>query len=179
MACGSILAGGTLGILIPPSVVLIIYAIIVEANVVTMFMAALIPGLIAVLFFILTILIYVLIWPDAGPRGEAASREEFISATLNVLPVGLVFAVVIGGIYLGFFNPTPAAAVGAEVLQSSVGQRRDRLAEKPVLHRRLRHYRPLASKSMRGSMMVYMMSPTSVITSPSSEKKNSVPKMTG
>ncbi len=112
LATGTIAAGGVLGILIPPSVVLIIYAIIVEANVVTMFMAALIPGLIAVLFFILTILVYVLLKPEAGPHGERASAQEFLAATLNVLPVGLVFAVVIGGIYFGFFNPTPAAAVG-------------------------------------------------------------------
>lgn len=112
LATGTIAAGGVLGILIPPSVVLIIYAIIVEANVVTMFMAALIPGLIAVLFFIVTILIYVTVSPKSGPSGEPASRRELVSATLNVLPVGLVFGVVIGGIYLGFFNPTPAAAVG-------------------------------------------------------------------
>lgn len=112
LATGTIAAGGVLGILIPPSVVLIIYAIIVEANVVTMFKAALIPGLLAVLFFIITILIYVLISPESGPKGEPASRKELLSATINVLPVGLVFGVVIGGIYLGFFNPTPAAAVG-------------------------------------------------------------------
>ena len=77
-----------------------------------MFMAAMIPGLIAVVFFILTILIYVLIVPDAGPRGEPAARAEFISATLGILPVALVFAVVIGGLYFGFFNPTPAASAG-------------------------------------------------------------------
>lgn len=112
LATGTIAAGGVLGILIPPSVVLIIYAIVVEANVVTMFMAALIPGLIAVLFFVITILIYVLIVPSAGPRGERATSQEIVSASLNVLPVGLVFGVVIGGIYFGFFNPTPAAAVG-------------------------------------------------------------------
>jgi len=112
LATGTIAAGGVLGILIPPSVVLIIYSIIVEANVVTMFMAALIPGLIAVLFFILTIFVYVMIWPQSGPRGERASRQEIIAATLNVLPVGVVFGVVIGGIYFGYFNPTPAAAVG-------------------------------------------------------------------
>ncbi|MGI9395258.1 MAG: TRAP transporter large permease [Boseongicola sp.] len=112
LGTGTIAAGGVLGILIPPSVVLIIYAIIVEANVVTMFMAALIPGLIAVLFFILTILIYVAVWPNSGPKGARISRSEFIAATINVLPVGAVFGVVIGGIYLGFFNPTPAAAVG-------------------------------------------------------------------
>jgi tripartite ATP-independent transporter DctM subunit len=112
LGTGTIAAGGVLGILIPPSVVLIIYSIIVEANVVTMFMAALIPGLLAVLFFIITIFVYVLIWPESGPKGEAATRSELIAATLNVLPVGVVFGVVIGGIYLGFFNPTPAAAFG-------------------------------------------------------------------
>jgi len=88
LATGTIAAGGVLGILIPPSVVLIIYAIIVEANVVTMFMAALIPGLLAVVFFIVTILIYVTVSPDSGPRGEVAERAEFIDSTLRVLPVG-------------------------------------------------------------------------------------------
>lgn len=112
LGTGTIAAGGVLGILIPPSVVLIIYSIIVEANVVTMFAAALIPGIIAVIFFIITILIYVTIKPDAGPRGKPPERKELIEATLGILPVGLVFFVVIGGIYLGFFNPTPAAAAG-------------------------------------------------------------------
>ncbi len=112
LATGTIAAGGVLGILIPPSVVLIIHAIIVEANVVTMFMAALIPGLIAVAFFILTILNYVMVKPDTGPEGERVPRAELIASTLAILPVGLVFFVVIGGIYFGFFNPTPAAAVG-------------------------------------------------------------------
>ena len=79
LATGTLAAGGVLGILIPPSVVLIIYAIIVEANIVTMFMAALIPGVIAVLFFMLTIAIYVLVWPNAGPRGGTSDRAEFIS----------------------------------------------------------------------------------------------------
>ena len=113
LGTGTIAAGGVLGILIPPSVILIIYSIIVEANVVTMFAAALIPGLIAVALFILTILIYVTIVPDAGPRGALPDRGEFIAATLGIAPVALVFGVVIGGIYFGFFNPTPAAAVGA------------------------------------------------------------------
>lgn len=112
LATGTIAAGGVLGILIPPSVVLIIYSITVEANVVTMFMAALIPGLIAVLFFFVTVFIYVLIVPNAGPKGEKTSRAEKIAATINIFPVGVVFAVVIGGLYFGFFNPTPAASVG-------------------------------------------------------------------
>ncbi len=112
LATGSLAAGGVLGILIPPSVVLIIYAIIVEANIVTMFAAAMIPGILAVLLFIVTIAIYVAIRPEAGPKGGAADRAEFMSATLGVIPVLVIFGLVLGGIYGGFFNPTPAAAVG-------------------------------------------------------------------
>lgn len=137
LATGTIAAGGVLGILIPPSVVLIIYSIIVEANVVTMFMAALIPGLIAVVFFILTILLYVLVFPGAGPKGKAASRQEFIAATINILPVGVVFVVVIGGLYFGFFNPTPAASAGVVMValiaalrgRFSLGDMREALLE--------------------------------------------------
>lgn len=112
LATGTLAAGGVLGILIPPSVVLIIYSIIVEANVVTMFMAALIPGILAVILFILTIAIYVAIRPEAGPRGDRTSRTEFLNATWRVLPVVIIFGAVIGGIYAGLYNPTPAAAVG-------------------------------------------------------------------
>jgi len=112
LATGTLAAGGVLGILIPPSVVLIIYAIIVEANIVTMFMAALIPGIMAVLLFLLTIAIYVLVWPNAGPRGGSSNREEFIAATVGMIPVLVIFLMVIGGIYAGLYNPTPAAAVG-------------------------------------------------------------------
>jgi len=112
LATGTLAAGGVLGILIPPSIVLVVYAIIVEANIVTMFMAALIPGLIAVLLFMVTIAIYVRVRPGAGPRGDRVSRQEFIVATLRVGPVATIFGLVIGGIYFGFFNPTPAAAVG-------------------------------------------------------------------
>ncbi|MFK7859550.1 MAG: TRAP transporter large permease [Granulosicoccus sp.] len=112
LATGTVAAGGVLGILIPPSVVLVIYAIIVEANIVTMFAAALVPGLIAVLFFLITISIFVAFKPEAGPRGEPVSRSEFISATVRLVPVLVIFGLVIGGIYFGFFNPTPAAAMG-------------------------------------------------------------------
>src|SRR5690606_17159728 len=70
------------------------------------------PGLIAVVFFILTIAIYVLVRPDAGPRGSAGERAEFIAATKGIVPVLVIFGLVIGGIYAGLYNPTPAAAVG-------------------------------------------------------------------
>jgi len=112
LATGSLAAGGVLGILIPPSVVLIIYAIIVEANVVTMFAAAMLPGLLAVVLFILTIAIYVAIKPEAGPSHGGVDRKEFRAATLGLIPVMVIFGLVLGGIYGGFFNPTPAAAVG-------------------------------------------------------------------
>lgn len=116
LATGTLAAGGVLGILIPPSVVLVIYAIIVEANIVTMFMAAMIPGIIAVILFLITIAIYVRFYPESGPAGEMADRQEFIEATLNVIPVAVVFGLVIGGIYFGFFNPTPAAAIGVSLV---------------------------------------------------------------
>ncbi len=112
LATGTLAAGGVLGILIPPSVVLVVYAIVVEASVVSMFIAAFIPGLIAVLFFLATIAIYVRVRPNAGPAGDRVPRKEFIEATVGVAPVAVIFGMVIGGIYFGFFNPTPAAAVG-------------------------------------------------------------------
>ena len=112
LATGTIAAGGTLGILIPPSVVLIVYAIIVEANIVTLFEAALIPGLLAMVMFLLTVAIYVRLFPNSGPKGEAVSRDEFVSATLAMVPILVIFVIVIGGIYGGLYNPTPAGAIG-------------------------------------------------------------------
>src|SRR5439155_17905742 len=81
-------------------------------NVVTLFAAALLPGLLAVLFFIATIALYVRAVPDSGPEGSAVSVHEFRRATLGMAPVFVVFGVVIGGIYAGVYNPTPAAAIG-------------------------------------------------------------------
>jgi tripartite ATP-independent transporter DctM subunit len=112
LATGTIAAGGTLGILIPPSVVLIVYAIIIETNIVTLFAAALLPGLLAVLLFIVTIGIYVRLRPDAGPAGDPVSGRELWEGTLAVVPVLAVFGIVVGGIYAGLYNPTPAAAIG-------------------------------------------------------------------
>jgi tripartite ATP-independent transporter DctM subunit len=112
LATGTLAAGGVLGILIPPSVVLVVYGIVVEASIVTLFIAAFIPGLIAVLFFIATIALYVRLNPGSGPAGERVSPQEFREATVRVAPVVAIFGMVIGGIYFGFFNPTPAAAVG-------------------------------------------------------------------
>jgi tripartite ATP-independent transporter DctM subunit len=113
LATGALAAGGTLGILIPPSVVLVIYSIAVEANIVTMFQAALVPGLLAAGGYILTISIYVRIRPEAGPVGPRANRHQRLGALVETWPVILIFGVVIGGIYFGVFTPTEGAAVGA------------------------------------------------------------------
>jgi tripartite ATP-independent transporter DctM subunit len=112
LATGTLAAGGVLGILIPPSIVLVVYAIVVEASIAAMFIAAFVPGVIAVLFFLATIAIYVRVKPESGPPGDRVPRQEFIAATLGVAPVVLIFGCVIGGIYFGLFNPTPAAAIG-------------------------------------------------------------------
>jgi C4-dicarboxylate transporter, DctM subunit len=113
LATGTLAAGGTLGILIPPSVILVIYAIIVEANIVTVFQAALIPGLLATLFFALTVRVYVAFRPEAGPVGPRATSRERLRATVAIWPVLVIFVLVIGGIYTGIFTPTEAAAIGA------------------------------------------------------------------
>ncbi|MCB9993592.1 MAG: TRAP transporter large permease [Hyphomicrobiaceae bacterium] len=112
LATGTIAAGGTLGILIPPSVVLIVYAVIVEANVVSLFAAALLPGLLAILLFMLAIAAYVRLVPGSGPEGQIASGRELLAATVGVVPVVVIFGIVIGGIYAGVYNPTPAAGIG-------------------------------------------------------------------
>jgi len=106
-------AGGTLGILIPPSVILVIYAILTEQNIAKLFLAAFIPGLLAALGYMLTISIYVRLYPDAsGVREPLPYRDRFV-ALLNVWRVLLIFGLVVGGIYLGWFTPTEGAAVGA------------------------------------------------------------------
>ena len=112
LATGSVAAGGVLGILIPPSVVLTIYAIVVEANIVSMFLAAVIPGLLATFMFILVVAGYVLIIPNSGPKGSSVETKEFIDATKGVIPVIGIFLIVMGGMFFGFYNPTPAAAIG-------------------------------------------------------------------
>ncbi|KIC36063.1 TRAP transporter large permease [Leisingera sp. ANG-M7] len=106
-------AGGTLGILIPPSVVLVIYAILTEQNIAKLFLSAFIPGLLAALGYVIAISIYVRLFPEsAGTRPPIPWGERF-AALFHVWPVLLVFGLVVGGIYLGWFTPTEGAAVGA------------------------------------------------------------------
>ncbi|MFK7762020.1 MAG: TRAP transporter large permease [Roseobacter sp.] len=106
-------AGGTLGILIPPSVILVIYAIITEQNIAKLFLAAFVPGLLAALGYMLTISLYVRLHPDAAGTRPAIPMAERWRALSATWPVLVIFALVVGGIYLGWFTPTEGAAIGA------------------------------------------------------------------
>ena len=106
-------AGGTLGILIPPSVVLVIYAILTEQNIAKLFLAAFVPGILAAIGYVIVISIYVRLYPDsAGVRERVPYLQRFKDLTA-IWPVLLVFIAVVGGIYGGIFTPTEGAAVGA------------------------------------------------------------------
>ncbi len=106
-------AGGTLGILIPPSVILVIYAIITEQNIAKLFLAAFVPGLLAALGYILTISLYVRLYPTSAGTRPAVPMAERWRALGATWPVLSIFVVVVGGIYLGWFTPTEGAAIGA------------------------------------------------------------------
>jgi len=112
LATGTLAAGGTLGILIPPSVALIVYAIIVEASIISMFQAALIPGLIAVVFFIAAIALLVRFRPDLAPRPDDMAGKERGQALRRLVPILAIFLAIILGLGAGLFTPTPAAAIG-------------------------------------------------------------------
>lgn len=106
-------AGGTLGILIPPSVVLVIYAILTEQNIAKLFLAAFIPGILAATGYMIAISIYVRVNPGSAGTRPREPYSERMKALIAVWPVLLVFSSVVGGIYLGWFTPTEGAAVGA------------------------------------------------------------------
>ena len=113
LATGALAAGGTLGILIPPSVILVIYAVLVEANIATMFLAAFIPGIIAAIGYAIVIMIYVRVSPESGPAGEKSGAARRWRAVKDIWTVLVIFVLVIGGIYAGVFTPTEGAAFGA------------------------------------------------------------------
>lgn len=112
LSTGALAGGGTLGILIPPSVILVIYAIYTEQSIGALFIAAIVPGLLAVAFYLAVIAIYVRLVPSAAPPSPRMGWPERLRALRDVWPVALVFVVVVGGIYGGWFSPTEAAAIG-------------------------------------------------------------------
>ncbi len=113
LSTGALAAGGTLGIMIPPSVILVLYAILAEQNIAKLFAAALIPGLIATVGYCIAIAVYVRFRPQEGPASERRSKAQLLAALKDVWPVAAVFLLVFGGIYTGWFTPTEAAAIGA------------------------------------------------------------------
>ncbi len=123
LATGVLAAGGTLGILIPPSVILVIYAILTEQNIVKMFIAALVPGVLAAFGYMVTVAIYARLNPGAAPTAERRPYGERLRTLLGIWPVVVIFGLVIGGIagdwnwvrpgVQALFTPTEGAAVGA------------------------------------------------------------------
>ncbi|MCZ0951393.1 MAG: TRAP transporter large permease [Rhodospirillaceae bacterium] len=116
LATGTLAAGGTLGILFPPSIILVLYAIITEQSIGKLFLAALLPGVLATLGYSAAISAYVRLNPDAGPAAAPMPLAERIRCIGRAWPVAAIFVTVIGGIYLGVFTPTEAAAIGATAI---------------------------------------------------------------
>ncbi|KRI00718.1 TRAP transporter large permease [Curvibacter sp. PAE-UM] len=113
LSTGTLAAGGTLGILIPPSVPLVIYAILTEQNIAKLFAAAMVPGLIAMTGYMIAIAVYVRLVPGQAPEKDVVTEKITLQSLKGVIPIALIFLIVFGGIYGGIFTPTEGAAVGA------------------------------------------------------------------
>jgi tripartite ATP-independent transporter DctM subunit len=113
LAMGSVAAGGTLGVLIPPSIIMVIYGLITSTSIGALFAAAFVPGLLATLLYMGAVSYTVRRNPKAGPAGDRMTAAQRWRAVRDVWKVGILFAVTIGGIYAGLFSPTEAAAIGA------------------------------------------------------------------
>ncbi len=113
LAAGVIAAGGTLGILIPPSVILVLYGVTTQQSIADLFMAGIVPGLLGVLGYMAAVAVTCRLDPAAGPRGAATTLRQKLSASAGVAGILLLFLLVIGGIYAGVFTATEAAGVGA------------------------------------------------------------------
>lgn len=116
LSTGVVAAGGTLGILIPPSTGFVIYAILTQQSIGRLFMAGVLPGILLLTLFILTVMLLCWIWPEMGPKGPATTMAEKGRAFLGAIPILSVVLVTIGGIYGGIFSPTEAAGVGAALV---------------------------------------------------------------
>ncbi|GAB6095520.1 TRAP transporter permease [Desulfatiferula olefinivorans] len=113
MATGVVAAGGGLGILIPPSVVFIVYGIMTEQSIGKLFMAGILPGILLTVLFMAVIMIWALLRPDMAPRGERATFREKIRSFTGLIETLILFVLVMGGLFFGLFTPTEAGGVGA------------------------------------------------------------------
>ncbi len=116
LATGSIAAGGSLGILIPPSVIFVVYGILTRQSIGHLFLAGVIPGIILTLLFIASIHIWVRLNPEIAPRSEKASWKQRKDALFGVIEVLIIFVLVIGGLFMGMFTPTEAGAIGSGII---------------------------------------------------------------
>ncbi|MFZ7091488.1 TRAP transporter large permease [Primorskyibacter sp. 2E233] len=112
LATGCVAAGGTIGVLIPPSIILVIYGVLTETSITDLFVAAVIPGLMQIVIYAATIAVVVKIWPSSAGRSHPTSFREKLAALPQISSMFILFALIIGGLYLGVFTPTEAAGFG-------------------------------------------------------------------
>jgi len=112
LAAGSVASGGGLGMIMPPSVVLIVYGVLTEQSIGQLFMAGILPALLVTILFIITIMIWCHFMPEQGPRGESFTWMQKLKSLSGMGETLSVFALVMGGLFFGLFTPTEAAAVG-------------------------------------------------------------------
>lgn len=113
LATGTLAAGGTLGIMIPPSLALLLYGLMTEQSVGDMFIAGILPGLLGLALYMVAIAVTVALKPELATPGQATNLREKLAGLKGLIPFGAIFALIIGGIYGGIFTPTEAASVGA------------------------------------------------------------------
>jgi C4-dicarboxylate transporter DctM subunit len=113
LATGTVAAAGTLGILIPPSTVLIVYGILTEESIGKLFVAGIVPGFILSLFFVATVVLLCMRNPNIGPPGPATTWKQKIKSVTGVIEAIVLFLLTIGGLFLGWFSPTQAGSIGA------------------------------------------------------------------
>ncbi|MGD8730116.1 MAG: TRAP transporter large permease subunit, partial [Gemmatimonadota bacterium] len=124
LATGALAASGTLGILIPPSVIFIFYGVMTETSIGALFIAGIVPGILTAAMFSIIILLRCVLTPSLGPPGPGATWSERWSSTAGLVPIMLLFGLVIGGIYAGVFTPTEAAGVGCSGVLITAAVRR-------------------------------------------------------
>ena len=124
LSAGTVAAGGTLGILIPPSAALLIYGMLTETDIAKLFVAGIIPGILTVSLYISAIAVAVRVSPEAGPRGTRSTWRERLTILRRVWGVVVLFLLILGGIFLGVFTPSEAGGIGAVgALAFAVGRR--------------------------------------------------------
>ena len=148
LATGAVAVGGTLGVVIPPSVVMIVIAVQTEQSLLRLFLAGIIPGLILTALFLATVLVMCLRRPELGPPGPATTMRDKLASLSGVIETLILFVLVIGGLYVGWFTPTEAGAAGA-FGALVIGLVRRRLSLKEIVLS--------AAETLRISAMVVLM----------------------